>query len=415
MVGVDCTARRQRRVSDEHVFLEAGLPGLPLELLLARDRGEVLFLTGAGVSRPPPSNLPDFQGLALNICEKVDKSLAFALTEMIDDVRAADSAVPRRPPRSWTDFTTSLDPGQKAEFKRFADGDYDVALGMLERRQGNAGRGSRMRKAAAEVLGARRAPNAVHKALDRLARREGRLFLATTNFDRLHEIAAGTGADVPSYGLSDLPRPSRRADFTGIFHIHGLLPDKAGGSSELILTDQDFGDYYMRRRVTSDFVYDATRIYYLVIVGYSVNDAPMRYLLNAVAGDQTHFPDLKTRYALVPVEVSDDHTAADWKNRGIEPLSYAPDNAHAELPALLKAWANSIPDPLDNRWLKRRLRALAKSSVAAASEADRSVFNYLIRRSTPQERVQMLAQLSGFGGGHDWLTEAHRITREAAA
>ena len=402
-------------MSDERVFLEAGLPGLPLELLLARDRGEVLFLTGAGVSRPPPSNLPDFRGLVLDICEKVDKGLALALTQMIDDASAAMAAVPPRPLRPWTDFTTSLDPGQKAEFKRFADGDYDVALGMMERRLGNAGRGSRMRTAAAEVLGVGRPPNALHKAIDRLARREGRLFLATTNFDRLHETAARTGFDGKSYGLSDLPRPSRRADFSGVFHIHGLLPDNVGGSSELILTDQDFGDYYMRRRVTSDFVYDATRIYYLVIVGYSVNDAPMRYLLNAVAGDQTHFPDLKTRYALVPVEDSDNHTAADWKNRGIEPLCYSPDNFHAELPALLKAWADCIPDPVEDRWLKRRLRALAKSSVAAASEAHRSVFNYLIRRSTPQERVKMLAQLSGFGGGHDWLTEANRITREVAA
>jgi hypothetical protein len=359
--------------------------------------------------------LPDFRGLVLDICAKIDKGLATALTEMIEDLRDAAAAVPPRPPRVWTDFTKSLDPGQKAEFKRFADGDYDVALGMIERRQGQAGRGSRMRKAAAEVLGVGRPPNSVHKAIDRLARREGRLFLATTNFDRLHETAAGTAADVPTYGLSDLPRPSRRDDFRGIFHIHGLLPEKLGTSSELILTDQDFGDYYMRRRVTSDFIYDATRIFYLVIVGYSVNDAPMRYLLNAVAGDQTHFPDLKTRYALVPVESYDDHTAADWKNRGIVPLCYSPDHSYAELPALLKAWADSVPNALDDRWLKRRLRAFAKSAVAAASEADRSVFNYLIRRSTPQERVQILTHLSGFGASLDWLSEAHRITREVAA
>jgi hypothetical protein len=140
----------------------------------------------------------------------------------------------------------------------------------------------------------------------------------------------------------------------------------------------------------------------------------MRYLLNAVAGDQTHFPDLKTRYALVPVESADDHTAADWQNRGIEPICYRPDNYHAELPALLKAWADSIPDALDDRWLTRRLRAMAKSSGAVASESDRSVFNYLIRRSTPDERIQILKKLSGFGAGADWLTEANRITRGAA-
>jgi hypothetical protein len=374
----------------------------------------VLFLTGAGVSRPPPSNLPDFRGLVLDICDKVDKGLASGLTEMIEDEKAAAAAVPAHLPSHWTEFTKKLDPGQKAEFKRFADGDYDVVLGMIERRLGITGRGSRMRTAAAEVLGAKRPPNPLHKAINRLARRDGRLFLATTNFDRLHETAAGADADVLSHGLSDLPRPSRRGDFRGIFHIHGLLPEKPQGDSELILTDQDFGDYYMRRRVTSDFVYDATRIFHLVIVGYSVNDAPMRYLLNAVAGDQTHFPDLKTRYALVPVQGFDDHTAADWKNRGIEPLCYSPDNSHAELPALLKAWAASVPDALDDRWLKRRLRALAKSSVSMASESDRSVFNYLIRRSTPQERVQILTQLSGFGGGTDWLSEAHRVAREAA-
>lgn len=402
-------------MSDDDVFLGPGLPGLPLELLLARDRGEVLFLTGAGVSRPPPSNLPDFRGLVLEICAKVDTGLASALAAMIEDDLEAAAAIPKRLPRPWTDFTGSLDPGQKAEFKRFKDGDYDVALGMMERRHGSAGRGSRMRTAAAAVLGGNRPPNAVHKAIDRLARREGHLFLATTNFDRLHERAAGPGSDVPSYGLTDLPRPSRRADFRGVFHIHGLLPETAAASSELILTDQDFGDYYMRRRVTSDFVYDATRIFYLVIVGYSVNDAPMRYLLNAVAGDQTHFPDLKTRYALVPVYSTDDHTAADWKNRGIEPLCYSPDHSHAELAALLKAWADSTPDALGDRWLTGRLRALAKSSVAAAPESDRSVFNYLIRRSTPQERVQLLSKLSGFGAGTDWLTEAHRITREVGS
>lgn len=399
-------------MSDDHVFLGSGLPGLPLELLLARDRGEVLFLTGAGVSRPPPSSLPDFRGLVLDICARIDTGLASALKEMIEDACSAGAAIPPREPRPWTEFTCNLDPGQKAEFKRFHDGDYDVALGMIERRLGGAGRGSRMRAAAAAVLGARRQPNAVHKAINRLARREGRLFLATTNFDRLHEAAAGAGADIPSYGLNDLPRPSRRADFRGVFHIHGLLPGKGAENSELILTDQDFGDYYMRRRVTSDFVYDATRIFYLVIIGYSVNDAPMRYLLNAVAGDQTHFPDLKTRYALVPVENSDDHTAADWTNRGIEPICYNPDNSHAELPALLKAWADSIPNALDDRWLMRRLRALARTSVAVASESDRSVFAYLIRRSTPQERVQILKKLSGLGAGSDWLTEAHRITRE---
>ena len=34
------------------IYLEDDLPGLPEDLMLARDQGRVLFLTGAGVSAP---------------------------------------------------------------------------------------------------------------------------------------------------------------------------------------------------------------------------------------------------------------------------------------------------------------------------------------------------------------------------
>ena len=57
------------------------------------------------------------------------------------------------------------------------------------------------------------------------------------------------------------------------------------GTSDLVLTDQDFGEFYLRRRVVPDFIYDAARLYHLVLVGYSASDAPMRYLLNAEATD----------------------------------------------------------------------------------------------------------------------------------
>ena len=40
------------------------------------------------------------------------------------------------------------------------------------------------------------------------------------------------------------------------------------------------------RRVVPDLIYDAARLFNLVLVGYSANDPPMRYLLNAVAADE---------------------------------------------------------------------------------------------------------------------------------
>jgi hypothetical protein len=37
-------------VDDDAVAFADGLPAIPEKLLLARDRGEVLFITGAGIS-----------------------------------------------------------------------------------------------------------------------------------------------------------------------------------------------------------------------------------------------------------------------------------------------------------------------------------------------------------------------------
>ncbi|MCJ8509769.1 hypothetical protein MUU53_17865 [Rhizobium lemnae] len=49
------------------IVLGKDLPPLPMELLTARDHGEVLFIVGAGASYPAPSSLPDFGGLVADI------------------------------------------------------------------------------------------------------------------------------------------------------------------------------------------------------------------------------------------------------------------------------------------------------------------------------------------------------------
>ena len=51
-------------------------PDIPLELLLARDRGEVLFVAGAGVSQAEPANLPSFRGLVREVYHELDGTLA---------------------------------------------------------------------------------------------------------------------------------------------------------------------------------------------------------------------------------------------------------------------------------------------------------------------------------------------------
>lgn len=153
---------------------------------------------------------------------------------------------------------------------------YDVVLGMLERRlDGDPSEESTMRRAAREVLARTRSPNPIHNALIHLGQRFGQTLLATTNFDRLlSEAAKSERVTATSFALGEIPNPSRRTDFGGVLHIHGKLRWKSEKGSALILTDQDFGDFYLRRHQITSFLYDAARIFHLVLVGYSANDSP---------------------------------------------------------------------------------------------------------------------------------------------
>lgn len=272
--------------------------------------------------------LPDFKGLVLRVYERLDTPVYARLSS---------------PPAESN--ASSLGSEQLAEVKRFEAREYDVVLGMLERRMdGPATPTSKVRRTIEEILREGAAgPKPIHTALIRLADRRAALTIVTTNFDLLLEAAARKHGKktVKTYALGGIPRPGRSDSFEGVLHIHGALSARnAYEASNLIVTDQDFGEYYLRRRVVPDFIYDAALLFHLVLVGYSANDPPMRYLLNAVAADGSRFDDLKERFAFVgmssphdPVEV------ADWRGRGITPIPYSPANDHSILTGTLKRWS----------------------------------------------------------------------------
>jgi hypothetical protein len=52
-------------IEDRVISLGNGLAAIPERLLLAHARGEVLFICGAGISRP--AGLPDFRELVLDV------------------------------------------------------------------------------------------------------------------------------------------------------------------------------------------------------------------------------------------------------------------------------------------------------------------------------------------------------------
>ena len=192
-------------------------------------------------------------------------------------------------------------------------------------------------------------------------------------------------------------------------HIHGTLATGSNRLSELVLSDQDFGEFYLRRRVVPDFIYDAARLFNLVLVGYSANDPPMRYLLNAVAADGTRFHDIKERFTFFRQDPNDPVTAEDWKARGITPIPYESDGDHGTLRQALERWARLSPNADSSRSLDAEIRRIVKKKRVDASEQERDLFDHLIRRSEPSERTRLSGLASSARADVAWLNAIMEI------
>ena len=386
-------------VESRDISIGNGLMKIPERLLLAHARGKVLFVCGAGISRP--AGLPDFGGLVNDVYRQLDPSVYLATSEIL-----------RKPECPWKSLCAGFTDPQSAEVGRFAAGEFDVVLGMLERRlDGAATRDSRVRSAVAQIIReAGEKPAPTHRALIRLADRGGSRALVTTNFDLLLEKA---GRPRPrTHSLGAMPRPTERPDFSGVFHIHGAMPSGRNQVADLVLSDQDFGDFYLRRRVVPDFIYDAARLYHLVLVGYSANDPPMRYLLNAVAADGIHFDDIKERFSFVGESTPDPIARAEWKARGITPIVYDSSEGHAQLRRGLEKWAKLSPFSGLNTPVDREIRRIVGNARTIASEADRDLLEHLFRRADYRERLRLTDVAKNANADLSWLDSILRITRE---
>ena len=394
---------------DRDIVLGQGLAPIPESLLLAHARGEVLFIAGAGVSRD--AGLPGFRDLVIKVYEELDPAVHSVISKERVLLRIYDSQ--NREMYSVVSynglFPLGLNDWQKAEVKRFREGEYDVVLGMLERRlEGSENARSRVREEIGKILrpdGLKPAP--IHRNLMRLADRGVAVAIITTNFDLLFEDAARKmRSPVQTYALGGIPRPrpTSNREFNGVLHIHGALDRNPEKTSDLIISDQDLGEFYLRRRIVPDLIYDAARLYNLVLVGYSANDPPMRYLLNAVAADGTRFRDLKERFIFVGMSKDNPVELEDWKARGITPIQYkSQGNDHSQLQRTLARWAEFSAINGDKSRVERELKKIVKTTRVEASEEDRDSFDHFIRRSERSERIRLSKLVSKHKADLGWL------------
>ena len=323
-------------------FLADG-PSIPDALLTARDDGRVVFFCGAGVSRAY-AGLSDFFGLA----DEVISKLAVRDDSPVRKVLALARSV--KGPEGVGGLISA-----------------DRIFGLLEREFDVVD----IEAAVAKALRPKDSVNlSAHRILLNLARtRDGKTRLVTTNFDRLFSDCAPS---LKQWHPPRLPSPSRPEEMDGITHLHGLANEAYDGAAAdgFILSSADFGRAYLSEGWATGFIREILERYVVVFVGYSADDPPVQYLLEAL---NKRGQKLSNVYAFQAGEAS---TAIGmWLHKGVEAIPFSPENRYEALWKTLEAWTCRAASP--DAWHQAVLD-LAQKGPAALSSHERGMVTHLV-------------------------------------
>lgn len=305
-------------------------PDIPNALLQAHEEGRVVFFCGAGISYP--AGLPGFGGL-------VDRIYQITGTERTE-----------------------------TEEKTFDSEQFDVTLGLLERRL--PGQRRAVRRALTEALKPklrRKGSTDTHAAILHLARnREGTLRLVTTNFDRVFHMAAKRlKLTFQEYTAPMLPIP-KDSRWDGLVYLHGLLPKKVDDTAlnRLVVTSGDFGLAYLTERWAARFVSELFRNYVVLFVGYSITDPVLRYMMDALAADRMLGETTPQAWAIGSCALGQERQKSiEWQAKGVTPILYnLPEGSddHSALHETLQSWASTYHNRIQGKEAIVVRHALAK-------------------------------------------------------
>lgn len=313
-------------------------PSIPGELLTARDAGQVLFFCGAGVSRAK-AQLPDFFTLAERVLEILGSSLNSPARRLFEQAKALPKTV-----------------------------STDRIFGLLEREFDSTDVREAVAMALEPVKNVRL--DAHRLILDLSKDKAGVSRLITTNFDTLFE-ACEPGID--SFNPPNLPDPRRPQDFRGIIHLHGCVDDLYRGArdNEFILSSADFGHAYLADGWATRYIQLLLQRFRIVFVGYSADDPPVQYLLEALNRFSTPSQSL---YALQ--EGLESEALAMWAHKGVTPISYDGTNNHAALWDTLSAWAERARDA--EKWHLQLLKTASEQGPAKMAPHERGMIAHLL-------------------------------------
>ena len=396
-------------------FTEDG-PSIPDALLEARDRGEVIFLCGAGVSAP--AGLPMFGDLARRVVDRLGalaghparRELAAGDEQALwdgvlahlegaftpDAVRAAiDAAAEAQRQQGRDDPTPHLVSTASGGTRLLATGRtrFDRVFSLLE----EAYPPDKVRAEVEAELTPRGEGGGEHEVVARLSSdAAGRPRLVTTNFDRLFGTVPSL-AERPVHTPERLPDPTAAGSWDGVVHLHGAL---GHGASELVLSEAAFGRAYLAPPApAASFMAGLLEHHVVVLLGYRAEDPPMEYLLQ---GLRRAGADQRPLHAFVSGGTAEDE--AIWLRRGVTPIFYGEN--HERLWETLRLWADRADDPA--AW-RHGVAAQAAAGPRTLAHHERGQVAHLVR-STEGARAFVEADPPAPA---EWLCVLDRARRRA--
>ena len=285
-------------------FLPSGL-NIPDELLEECDKGNVVFLCGAGVSYP--AGMPDFLGLARYVVKGLGTPQDAPSRKMLSMWDNEDIPEDARP---------SLDQIFNLLQQEYTAGEIDYLI--------------------AKRLTKPRTCVSTHETILRLSKgADGTPQIVTTNFDLLFERAADP--KLKTYVPPALPDLANGQPLKGLVYLHGRINyriKRGEGRQGFVVSSSDFGRAYLAEGWATRFIRDLLDQYTVILLGYSANDPPVRYLLQGLHTQR------RGRARLFAFDSgTEEEVQPRWRDSGVRALAYpATDDSHSALWDTLSAW-----------------------------------------------------------------------------
>ncbi|MCP3667431.1 MAG: hypothetical protein GY696_33885 [Gammaproteobacteria bacterium] len=257
------------------------------------------------------ADLPDFLGLATNVVKNLGVPSDDPALKILDETREVER-------RTGIPGLVSLD-------RVFGALERDLPKSDIE--------GS----VAGELVLSTNPDVSAHKTmLDLATTSDGAVRIVTTNFDRLFDHC---GHNLKSWLPPSLPDPEH---INGIVYLHGKVgPDYQGAErGGFVLSSSEFGRAYLSEGWATSFIREVLDRYVVVFIGYSADDPPIHYLLEAL---KKTAGSMDRTYAFQSGDI--ENASAKWLHKGVTAIPYDSREDHKVLWKTLEAWACRARDP----------------------------------------------------------------------